>query len=283
MSCEPTPEAVIEALRQRGDASGDRDWPYGRPNYVAEYSLTAAHVPALISLATQWVDEPSESSAVYGQVHAWRALGQLRAVETIQPLLDVQDDLDERGDDWYLEEFSRVFGLIGPPAIGPLKAYLSDESHRELPRSSAASGLAEIARRYPETREQVVDILTAELSRHQQNLGEFNGLVLSSLLDLRAAESAAAIERAFAANVIDPTVVGDWEDVRRELGVPGLGIAPDRSPGWPSIRERLGLRDIRLDQKQETGNRNRQQNSKRRAKLKRKQRRKDQKRNRKRR
>ena len=66
MSEDLTSRSVIEALRTRGDAR----WPRGNPNYVVEYSLTAEHVAVLISLATQWVDEPSENGAVYGPVHA---------------------------------------------------------------------------------------------------------------------------------------------------------------------------------------------------------------------
>ena len=93
-----TVRSAIEALRTRGDARGTAHWPDGDPNYVAEYSLTNEHIAALISLATEWVDEPPENDAVYGPVHAWRALGQLRAVEAVQPLLDVQDELDERDD-----------------------------------------------------------------------------------------------------------------------------------------------------------------------------------------
>jgi hypothetical protein len=147
-------------------------------------------------------------------------------------------------DDWYLEEFHHVFGLIGPPAIEPLAAYLSDESHGEFPRVKSANGLREVVRRFPEAREPVVAILTAELGRYQKGVGSLNGFLVSDLLELEAVESAETIERAFAANVVDPTVVGDWGDVRRELGVHGLGIASDRSAGWPSFRERLGFADI---------------------------------------
>ena len=181
----------------------------------------------------------------------------------------------------YSEEFHHVFGLIGPSAVEPLKAYLSDDSHDEFPRAKAGSGLREIVRHFPETREFVVAILTAELARHQKDLGSFNGLQISNLFDLHAVESDEAIEQAFAANVVDPTVAGDWGDVRRELGVPGLGIAPDRSPGWRSIRERLGPADSRSEQGQLASDRKRQQETKRQAKLKRKQKKRDRKRNRK--
>lgn len=79
-------------------------------------------------------------------------MGQLRAVEAVQPILDIQDELDELDDDWYLEEFHHVFGLIGPPTIELLTAYLSDDSHHEFPRGKAATGLREIVRLFPETR-----------------------------------------------------------------------------------------------------------------------------------
>jgi len=275
MADQSTAELLIEALRIRGDARGTGRWHEGDPNYVAVYSLTSEHIPALISLATQWVVAPPENEVVYGPVHAWRALGQLRAIEAVQPLLDIQDELDELGDDWYLEEFHHVFGLIGPPAIEPLAAFLSEDSRGEFPRAKAANGLREIACHFQESRGQVVALLTAELSRHQTDLGNLNGFLVGDLLELRAVESAEMIERAFAANVIDPTVAGDWSDVRRELGVPGLGIAPDHSAGWPSIGERFGLADTSAEQRRLARERKRQHDARRRAKAKRKQQKKD--------
>ena len=232
-------ESVIASLEKIGRKT-DSEWADGQPDYVAEYSLTGEHIPALITTATTCSDAPSDDPAVYAQIHAWRALAQLRAVEAVQPLLDVQEELDERDDDWYLEEFHLVFGLIGPPAIEPLKAFLGDDTHTEFPRQKAASGLCEIAQRFPETRDEVIGILTAELRRHGDD-GGLNGALVGDLLELQAVEAAETIERAFAANIVDPTVAGDWGDVRRDLGVSGLGLAPDKSPGWLTIRERMGF------------------------------------------
>jgi hypothetical protein len=275
MAKQNTAQLLMEALRKRGDARGSGRWPEGDPDYIREYSLTSEHIPALISLATQWVDAPPENEALYGPVHAWRALGQLRAVEAVRPLLNIQDLLDELGDDWYLEEFQKVFGLIGPPAIEPLSAYLSDDSHGDFPRGSAANGLCEIVRNFPETRAQVVTILTAELARQKTNLGDLSGLLVGDLLELEAVESAETIERAFAANIIDPTIAGDWGDVRRELGVSGLGIASDRSAGWPSIRERWGFADTTAEQRKLAQERRKHHDAERRAKAKRRQQKKD--------
>jgi hypothetical protein len=50
------------------------------------------------------------------------------------------------------------------------------------------------------------------------------------LLNLKAVESAEIIERAFAADTVDETVVGDWGVARRELGVRGLGLIPEECP-----------------------------------------------------
>lgn len=229
--------SAVDALMKRGKTTMNSKWTDGVPDYASEYSLTAEHIPALIEAATNWVESSSDDPVVYGQVHAWRALGQMRVVEAVQPLLDVQDELQ---DDWYLEEFHHVFGLIGPPAIDQLEAFLADDRHGEFPRLNASSGLVEIARRFPETRGQVVSILTAELGRPEAD-GEFNGHLVSNLLDLDAIEAAEHIERAFAANVVDPTIAGHWGDVRLYLGVSGLGLAPDESPGWTTIGERMGI------------------------------------------
>ena len=283
MDGEPTSEGFIEALRNRGDARDSTHWHNLAPDYVADYSLNDEHIPALVALATQWIDEPAESASVYGPVHAWRALGQLRAVAAVEPLLNVQEELDGLGDDWYLEEFPRVFGLIGPPAIEQLTAYLSDDSHGEFPRVNAATGLREIARNYPDQRDPVIVILSEELAKHQRGVAVLNGFFVSYLLQLEAVECAETIERAFAANVIDPTIAGDWCDVQRELGVPGLGIASDQSPGWISVGERPApaVDDSASEQRKPAIDRKKQKAAKRQVKAKRKQQRKDRKRNRK--
>ncbi len=123
-------------------------------------------------------------------------------------------------------------------------------------------------------------ILGDELARHQEELPCLNGFLVGDLVTLKAVEVAETIERAFAANVIDPTVVGDWQDIREELGVPGLGIASDHSPGWPSLRERYGFAAASAERGKLVRERKKRLDAQRRAKAKRKQQKKDRKRNR---
>ena len=112
--------SAVDALMKRGKTTMNSKWTDGVPDYASEYSLTAEHIPALIEAATNWVESSSDDHEVYGQVHAWRALGQMRAVEAVQPLLDVQDELDELKDGWYLEEFHHArWCLLSRLAVEP--------------------------------------------------------------------------------------------------------------------------------------------------------------------
>ena len=227
--------SLLDALGRVGDARKLFKWTDGEPDYVVDLGLGPEHIPALVELARQWVDldDEADGDELWSPVHAWRALGQLRAVEAVEPLLAMQNALSRRHDDWYLEEFHEVFGMVGPPAIEALAAYLVDQANAESPRISAANGLCEIALRFSETREQVVKILTDDLARQAQGLGSYNGFLVSYLLDLRAAESAEVIERAYAAGVVDPWICGPWSKVRRELRVDGLGLVAEKDEPKP--------------------------------------------------
>ena len=52
-------------------------------DYVETYGLTDEHTPALIQLATKEELDWEEEGECYSPIHAYRALGQLRAVAAI--------------------------------------------------------------------------------------------------------------------------------------------------------------------------------------------------------
>jgi hypothetical protein len=279
---DETPDDVstIDRLCRKGDPRDTWRWNEGDPDYVTEFGLQVAHVPALVEIARKWAENDELSEDEWSApIHAWRALAQLRAVEVVEPLLAMQNRLDEEGDQWYLEEFHDVFGMIGAPAVGPLSKYLADRSNQEFPRVSTANGLCEVGKRHPETRPQVVEILASRLAEQEPGVYGLNGCLVGYLADLRAVESAEVIERAFAAGVVDEMVCGDWTTIRRELGVPGLGLVPSR-PRPP--RPHFGVAGS-LGEPVPAEGRDRQRRKGRKAKAKRKQQKKDRKRNRKRR
>jgi len=219
----------VSELLTYGDPRKLHPWP----DYPAELGLTAEQVPDLVRMATDYrlaTDTPEDGVAWAGSVHAWRALGQLRAVEAVAPLLEAMAPLDADRDDWYLSEFPHVFGAVGPAAIPLLKAYLADTHHPEFPRVCAADGLGKIGQEHPASRARCVDVLQRQLMLAERNGKTVNGFLISYLIDLRGVEAGVEIKRAYALGLVDRFISGDWNDVRHELGIGWLESDGDTSP-----------------------------------------------------
>jgi hypothetical protein len=204
----------VSELLTFGDCRDFRGWP----NYL-ELGLGLEHIPELIEMVTdeelEWAD--SESLEVWAPVHAWRALGQLRATAAIEPLLHL---LDERqADDWAMEELPEVYAMIGWAAIPALAEYLADASHGLWSLIAAASGIEQIGTRDPSARPECVDILSQRLERFPRSDPTLNGFLVNYLVKLQAVEAAPLMERSFAADRVDISIRGDWEDVQVDLGL----------------------------------------------------------------
>jgi hypothetical protein len=266
-----------------GEVEWGVEWQGTDPNYVAELGLTAAHVPALVAIArrqTELEDLPDDDAG-WAPVHAWRALGQLRAAEAVESLLTMLTVLTETGDEYHMYDFPVVFGMIGPPATAALAAYLRNAENPLYARVTVADGLCNVGLRFPEARSESLGPLVEQLARFEENEYELNGFLIGQLTRLKAVEAAELIERAFASNNVAEDISGYWGAVRRELGVEGLGLAPDEPPRPPRPPEvRSSWHD---GPSPGTPDHARQRERERKAKAKRKQQEKAKKRNRKRR
>ncbi len=220
----------VERLLTYGES--DRITPDEWPDY-RELGLGPEHVPDLIQMATDEAlnEADAESTEVWAPLHAWRALGQLRAVEAVEPLLELFDRLED--DDWVHEELPVVFGLIGPRALPALAAYLADLSHTDSSRISASRSIEEIGKKWPDARGEALAMLEERLSRFEENKPDVNAFLVEALVELEAKEAAPLIERAFAEGYVDPMVMGDWEDVQIELGLKSTEeVAPKQGRKW---------------------------------------------------
>ncbi|MEO0846093.1 MAG: hypothetical protein AAFY50_06660 [Cyanobacteria bacterium J06648_1] len=124
-------------------------------------------------------------------VHAWRALGQLKALEALKPILGL---LANRDDDWISGDFPTLCTLIGLEAIPLLKEFLADAANDLYARIDAAQGLEAISHEYPETRESSVAAIVGELDKFRANDPTFNALLICLLIDLEAVETIKTIE-----------------------------------------------------------------------------------------
>ncbi|NIA07963.1 MAG: DUF1186 domain-containing protein [Actinobacteria bacterium] len=231
-------QELLDQLEGFGDPRKTWKWGQYEPDYVRAFNLTRQDIPQLLTITKQWIereDWPDDQSdlTIYAPIHAWRALAQLGAEEAVSLLIDMIEPMDQWEDDWHLEEFPTAFGMIGPASLSPLAAFLANSDYGEFSRICAGHGLCELANRHAATRVPVVEILTRELSNHAGNPEGLNAFLISYLIKLKAVESAEVIERAYADECVDEWVVGNWDTVRQDLGVQGLGLVPE----WKAIRQ----------------------------------------------
>ncbi len=204
----------VAELLNYGDCHNYKEWP----NYVQELNLEEKHIPELIKMATdeELNQGDSDSPEVWSPVHAWRALGQLKAVQALEALLPL---LNNRDDDWISTDFPTLCTLIGVEAIPYLEKFLADSSNHFYARSDAAISLQAISNQYPETRESNIAAIAGELEKFRDNNPIFNGFLISTLVDLQAVETINLIEKAFKANLVDTFINGDWSDVQVQFGL----------------------------------------------------------------
>lgn len=227
------------------------------PDYL-KLGFKAEHVPDLIRMATDWDlhhGDP-ESPAVYAPVHAWRALGQLRTAEAVGPLLELLDEGEEEDDDYILGEVPIVLGMIGPPAVPALAAFLSDPARGPWARNGVANAFGELVREHPEARAECAAVLARQLEQPEKNPPDLNGWIIAELVTMKAVEAAPLMERAYTAGLVDEDVNGSWDHVaydlgltdtppaepRHDFGLPPNLILPPPSPGQKKAKAKAKAR-----------------------------------------
>lgn len=218
----------VAKLLTRGDRGLQRGWMDYR-----KLGLGPEHIPDLIRMATDAAlhEADWESPEVWAPIHAWRALGQLRAVAAIVPLMTLLGEFEENDD--IDAELPTVLGMIGSPSVEPLADYLSAPSHSDVARIRAAQCLEAVGKADSNARAACVDALTRALRAFDRNTIELNGFLVAYLLDLKAVETIDMIREAFAAERVDLSISGDVEDVEIELGLRARSETPARNWGIP--------------------------------------------------
>ncbi len=226
MSSQPNPPAQefdytlpVARLLDFGDPNEQDHFEW--PNYPALYQLAPPDIPELARMATdsRLYALETDQPATWAPIHAWRALGQLKATAAVPALLTLFPRVEEEDDEWVLEELPVVMERIGPPAIPHLAAYLAGPANLAWARVPAANALEKIGNRYPEARADCVSALSAALQAYQQTDPELNASIIYALARLKAVEAAPLVEQAFQAERVDEIVMGDWEDFQIEVGL----------------------------------------------------------------
>jgi hypothetical protein len=213
------------------------------PDY-SELGITGEHVPALIELlrdpALSWnalEDDGADQTRFWGPLHAVRVLGQLRAEAAAEPLVGLV--FHERDDDYLNTDVPRALAMIGQPALRVVIEALPRAARDEDVGLTIVLGdaLHKLAEQHPELRDQAVAALAGELQSSGEHSVEANAFLVTSLVDLRAVESASVIQAAFEAGDVDESINGDWEDVQVTLGLLAERTTPRPWYSSPYARE----------------------------------------------
>jgi hypothetical protein len=239
--------------------------------------FTREHIPDLIRLVEDrdlsnlpWDEKGNAPSQVYAQVHAWRALAQLGAVEAIPSFIGLLRYIDEDNDDYIGEEMPIMLGKLGIPAIDPCRKYLADRSHSTFARVAAAYALSEIGQQHPEMRDACVEALMSTLQDYRNDDETVNACTLDYLAELKAVEAAPLAEEIFKARRAELDVAGDYEDYQIRVGLLEKRLTPSKSGGLANPKIRQVFVDISAEKNRAREKNKKEKNKRKQAKKARK-------------
>lgn len=172
----------VSKLLTYGEPGAITDWP----NY-RELGLRKQHIPDLIRMATDdgLHEAENDTLAVWAPVHAWRALGQFKATEAIQPFLDKLFWRVEDGDEWVASEMPFIFGLFGPSAIPHLSSFLdAGKLNGTEPRALAVDCLLAIGQVWDYAVYLAAQVLKNQLENHAQHHPSVNVVLINGLVEV---------------------------------------------------------------------------------------------------
>ena len=237
--------ALLNRLIAIGEPEAQKveDWPH----YVEMLGLGEKDIEALIDIATN--ESLTDSDETWGApVHAWRALGQMRAVEASEPLISTFSWFM----DWAWEELLDVYQLIGVDALPALAAGLKQSNDEQKHAVSLGEIISRIGQVSEEARTQAVAVLMELLGDELISNRDVNGAIVSALVDLKAVEAAELLEKVYAADQVDTSYCGSWAQVQVYLGLRKRSdfsekelqpLYKDQSPFFRQHQERQRLQE----------------------------------------
>lgn len=198
------------------------------PNYQ-EMGIGPEHIPDLIRLAIDEQLNTSEADCaeIWAPHHASRALAQLHAEEAIEPLIANLEMLQESSD-FLSEELPTIFSMLGPTALPKLGQFIANSFYDLWARVCAVIAIEKMGLAWSEHRSECVTLLITQLEHFEENDYDLNAFLIEALVNLQAVEAAPLIERAFAADRVDESLMGDWDDIQVELGLKSKGEVEEK-------------------------------------------------------
>lgn len=167
-------------IRELGEVFEVQPWL----DYRAVLPADEYREPYLLSLLNDdsFAHAPEGSPLPWVPLHAWRALGQMRSLALIDPVLRLAED------DAYIHaysDFEKLSAELGEPAIDPLVAILADQTRSVCSRTLSAVGLGAIGRTAAgATRSRIIEELMDQIRNHAAD-GWINGAAAGALIAMQ--------------------------------------------------------------------------------------------------
>jgi hypothetical protein len=224
----PAYPAILHQLAQIADDPYDNVSTHD----LLALGITTEMIPDLVATILDekyYLGDDDEEG--YPHLFAYIALGQLKTIEAIDGLiLGVNKWADSDWFEWFCEAMPEVFRKIGSIAIPQLIELLHDRDQNFDARTSAIHYLHEISLAEPAELDRCLTPIVQTLEQFADNDPEFNGYIVMYLVaDFAAVATAPLIEAAYAADRVDPSFIGDWEDVQVSFG-----LIPERTTPKPN-------------------------------------------------
>lgn len=188
-------------------------------DYVAKFDLTPDDLPILaIMVSSDKLYFAKEANKYFVPFHAGCAISQLKVADSEVLLINQCYRRQMYDMDVLAEVLPFYLGNFGLAAIPNLQLAM-DKSEDPFIRVIFSEALEAMAHQYPETRSQVIEVLAKNLENYD-TLDEIdNAFLIHNLVELKAVEQLPLIKKAFDAEKVDWSYMGDYEEIEIAMGV----------------------------------------------------------------
>ncbi len=210
--------------------------PSGKGYDYSELGIGSDDIPELINLATNFnlLVEHIDDALSWAPIHAMRILGQLKATEAIEPLIDILKYIDIDNMDWLISELPPIFEQIGKASVPQLMEYVRDIDNTLYPRLTALDSIIQIAKADDSCKEDCVKYLRGRIKKYKNEDAIINGKVIDGLVAFKDMESIDIIKAAFDSDSVNFGFAGDWQEVQIRLGLLTERISPPKVHEYPN-------------------------------------------------
>lgn len=167
-------------------------------NYIEELELNNFDINELIIILKEGNIEEITGGVNndYSSLHAWRALAQLKAIESFKDIINI--GIEQPSASWLIIELSDIIPLMGYEIIDEVETYLDEleEEERLDILKPVIKGLVKLGFKDLKAKEKVKELLNNKLSDYKFNYDTYNSYLANALIQLKDLTSVTLIEEA---------------------------------------------------------------------------------------